>query len=102
STIHLENLPMLCLGRSIFVLVLALGFSLSAMAADPPAKQAPKKPAAYTDPTQTDADFAIHGEYTGEMKSPEGENHKVGVQVEALGQGKFHAALYMGGLPGDG
>lgn len=90
------------LGRSIFVFVLTAGFSWSALAADAPKAEPPKKPQAYADPTQVDADFAVQGEYAGEMKTPEGENRKVGVQVEALGQGKFHAVLYTGGLPGDG
>jgi len=56
---------------------------------------------AYTDPAKTDADFAFQGEYVGMAKTNKG-NHKVGVQVIALGGGKFHAAGCMGGLPGDG
>lgn len=93
---------MSCLGRSIFACVFALGFSCWALAADEPKKEPPKKPQAYADPTQTDADFAAQGEYVGEMKSPAGESCNVGMQVEALGQGKFHAVLYTGGLPGQG
>jgi hypothetical protein len=49
-----------------------------------------------------DPDFKVQGEYTGEMKDPGGELIKMGVQVIAEGGGKFHAAAYLGGLPGDG
>src|SRR4051812_12997316 len=90
------------LGRSIFTFLFALGFCSSVLAADAPKAEPPKKPQAYTDPTQADADFAVQGEYAGEMKTPAGEARKVGVQVEALGKGKFHAVLYTGGLPGEG
>ncbi|MBX3443556.1 MAG: DUF1080 domain-containing protein [Planctomyces sp.] len=42
---------------------------------------------------QADPDFAVQGEYAGEGK---------GVQVIALGGGKFRAVTYAGGLPGAG
>lgn len=55
----------------------------------------------YTDPAKTDADFAYQGEYSGEVKTEE-DTVKFGVQIIALGGGKFHAVAYHGGLPGDG
>ena len=55
----------------------------------------------YTDPKKTDVDFAIQGEYAGELETNEGPR-KFGVQVIALGEGKFRAVPYRGGLPGAG
>jgi hypothetical protein len=51
--------------------------------------------------TPADPDFAVQGEYLGEL-SDEGSTQKVGVQVIALGRGKFRTVGYLKGLPGDG
>lgn len=56
---------------------------------------------AYTDPNKTDADFAFQGEYVGTVKIDD-DRVKIGVQVIALGGGKFQSVAYVGGLPGDG
>ena len=57
-----------------------------------------EKPKAYTDPAKvTDTDFKIQGEYVGEV-----DGGKWGVQIIALGNGKFSFKAYPGGLPGDG
>src|ERR1044072_7862136 len=60
---------------------------------------AAEKDPTYTTPeaAHTDPDFAVQGEYTGEIKG-----EKRGVQIIALGGGKFHAVGYENGLPGDG
>lgn len=55
----------------------------------------------YTDPKNTDADFTLQGEYTGNIKTDEA-NLKMGIQVIALGKGMFKAVVHKGGLPGDG
>lgn len=55
----------------------------------------------YTDPDKTDADFPFQGEYVGKVKTGDGDV-TLGVQVIALGKGKFHAVGYHGGLPGEG
>ncbi|MFM8415603.1 MAG: DUF1080 domain-containing protein, partial [Planctomycetota bacterium] len=54
-----------------------------------------------TDPTAADADFPFQGEYAGVVQHDGGET-KFGVQVIALGDGKFSVVAYPGGLPGDG
>lgn len=59
------------------------------------------KPKATTDPAKADADFAIQGEYVGEVGEG-GDAQKFGIQVIALGNGKFRSVAYAGGLPGEG
>ena len=48
-----------------------------------------------------DAELALQGEYVGQILTPEGPR-MLGTQVIALGDGKFHARCYFGGLPGAG
>lgn len=55
----------------------------------------------FTDPKEAGVDFKLQGEYLGEHGTG-GEKTKLGVQVIALGNGKFRAVAYVGGLPGDG
>jgi hypothetical protein len=78
----------------VFVPVIALGLSSVAGAK-------PTGNPAHTDPASTDADFPFQGEYVGVIQHESGES-KFGVQVIALGDGKFDAVAYPGGLPGDG
>ena len=67
------------------------------------ALHAAKPGSAITDPAAAakDPDFAIQGEYaaTAEIGKEVGGH---GLQVVALGDGKFQAALHKGGLPGSG
>lgn len=57
---------------------------------------------AYTDPAQAGPDFKVQGEYVGQLPNADGGKQKWGVQVIALGDGKFEAVGYRGGLPGAG
>lgn len=56
---------------------------------------------AVVDPSKADADFAIQGEYVGDVEI-DGAPTRVGVQVIAKGGGKLAGVAYKGGLPGDG
>ncbi len=73
------------------LLLVAFAFVIPSRAANP----------VYTDPAKADADFAIQGEYSGSIDTDDGSK-KLGVQVIALGDGKFTGVGYVGGLPGDG
>jgi len=66
------------------------------------AAPAQEKPAAVTDPAKADADFAVLGEYVGELNGDDGKPAKFGAQVVALGNSRFRILGYRGGLPGDG
>src|SRR5688572_20619974 len=75
--------------------------------ADPDKKQEKKKAEKkkapeYTNEKDAGPDFQVQGEYLGEVEVPNGEKHKVGAQVIALGEGKFRIKFHLGGLPGDG
>lgn len=50
---------------------------------------------------KVDKDFAIQGEYVGEL-TKDGKTSKWGGHAIALGNGKFRGLGYPGGLPGDG
>ncbi len=55
-----------------------------------------------TDPAHVDADFHLQGEYAGCVLFSDGYQRTVGLQIVALGDGKFDALWYQGGLPGNG
>lgn len=56
---------------------------------------------AVTELSQVDTDYHEQGEYSGEIQL-DGCRYAVGLQVMAMGGGKFDALLYRGGLPGNG
>lgn len=56
---------------------------------------------AFTEPEEAGIDYKLQGEYVGELESDKGKR-KIAVQVIALGDSKFRAVVYLGGLPGDG
>lgn len=55
----------------------------------------------FTDPEKAGIDYQIQGEYLGRVPTDSGDL-EVGVQVIALGEGKFRAVAHIGGLPGAG
>ena len=83
--------------RRVLITTAALGLAIFLLAGSTTAAKGP----VYTDPTKTDADFAVQGEYVGTLQTDNGEV-KVAAQVVALGGGKFDLVGYHGGLPGAG
>jgi Domain of Unknown Function (DUF1080) len=76
----------------VFAILLPLVF----WGATSPGQEPEKK--VYTDAAKADADFAIQGEYEGRI----GAASLTGVQLVALGGGRFEGAIYSKGLPGAG
>jgi len=74
----------------LLVFFLPIVASLTAVTDDPPQRT-------FIDPTKAGPDFAIQGEYEGRIG-----DGLAGVQVVALGNGKFDAVLFAKGLPGSG
>ncbi len=58
----------------------------------------------YQDAAQADADFPFQGEYRGYQRPQDSlrSSQAIGLQVMAIGDGKFMATKYYGGLPGEG
>ncbi len=82
---------------------LAIGGLLAVVClAEPAACQENRQKSATLDPKQAGVDFELQGEYTGRIRTENGTDENVGVQVIALGDGKFRAVGYPGGLPGVG
>jgi hypothetical protein len=69
--------------------------------AKPAAKPAPPKPQTFNDPKEAGLDYALQGEYAGQVSYEKGQAN-VGFQVIALGDGQFQGVFYYGGLPGAG
>lgn len=84
--------------RLILSFAVAVGFSV--FLTQNSAAQDLKK--GVTELAKVDLDYQLQGEYYGTVRSDEGSNRIIGLQVVALGDGKFDALWYQGGLPGNG
>ena len=87
------NLPRLS------TLSLVLGLALYILAS--PTSVAESQGAVYTDSEKAGREFAIQGEYEGELDTDSGAV-VYGAQIIALGKGKFDLFGLKGGLPGKG
>ncbi len=80
--------------KMLFVTLLLSGTLVPVLEAQGPVYSRPRQ-------ASQDADFSIQGEYVGEVDDS-GEKLPVGLQIVALGKGRFQGTGYLGGLPGDG
>src|SRR5690349_20889235 len=60
------------------------------------------RPPAITDIHEAGLDYYLQGEYAGWALVPGRGQQYIGLQVIALGEGKFDAVAYRGWLPGNG
>jgi hypothetical protein len=81
----------------LIVSMLTFNLAVVAFAAPPNASKF-----AITDPTKVDEDYALQGEYIGDVSDVSFGNRSAGLQVIARGDGAFEAVLLSGGLPGAG
>jgi hypothetical protein len=88
-------------GAFVTTVLAAVGFLLNSQLVCGQARQ-PSRPAAITSVAEAGPDYALQGEYAGWMYVPGRGNEYAGLQVVALGGGKFDAVHYRGGLPGNG
>ena len=72
------------------------------LSAIPALLSAADKKLAITDINLVDVDFAFQGEYVGSVLTGLYDWQPIALQVIALGEGKFEAVEYGGGLPGAG
>jgi len=82
--------------------MLMLAILLMGTAADRQAVGADGAKKAATNPADADEDFQVQGEYAGWLRAPAGPAQYFGLQVVAMGDGRFDAWLFTGGLPGNG
>ena len=82
--------------------LLLVGVLLGTAQAQEQKKSKTKPNPAYTSEKEAGSEIAIQGEYVGDVELQNGEKHKVGAQVIALGDAKFQVKFHLGGLPGAG
>src|SRR6476469_7224148 len=93
--------PLLASTLALALLICALISNSTAQEKKQPSKK--KERIAHSDPKAVakDPDFAIQGEYVGEIKIGD-QSSNAGIQLIARGDGKFLGKAYLGGLPGAG
>lgn len=83
-------------------LLFCLTLTLASKSAEAQRREPPPKPPAITEIAAAGSDYWVQGEYAGWRTVPGRGMEYTGLQVIALGDGKFDAVEYRGGLPGNG
>ncbi len=89
------------LQRSRFLFIGMIIWSSSFLMNAPTDGQEKSQKGTYTNPKNVDEDFKFQGEFEGMVNAGD-DQEKYGIQVIAMGEGKFQAVLFAGGLPGAG
>ena len=55
---------------------------------------------AFTSAPENDANFALMGEFIGDIKADGDTTRPLGLQIRHVGHGSFEALSFLGGLPG--
>jgi len=88
--------------RTQLVAALLAAMGLLLVAETTSAQNRREAPPTVVDAASAGPDFMLQGEYAGWAYAPSRGNEYTGLQVVALGDGKFDAVRYRGGLPGIG
>jgi len=75
-------------------------FLLCLLLVGTPLAAAPSDADVFIEPEKAGIDYELQGEYVGTIDAD--DSKRIGIQVIALGDGKFRAVGHQGGLPGDG
>jgi hypothetical protein len=90
------------IAANVLFVLMALAFACFNGGVSSAQKPKDKGKTTYLSAAEAGIDYALQGELAGFIRTPAWGYSHCGLQVVALGDGKFDAVLYRGGLPGAG
>ena len=95
SSFSLRSATLRC---SVVAVALASSVGSSVLAQDAAPQPLPR--VAFTEPPTDDVDLNLLGEFVGSVQIEDGKFETMGLQLRPIGDGRFDALHYRGGLPG--